>query len=66
MGNGYWILIADGYGAGLVLLNPRMHVDGVDLYGNPCNWFAGDPQTSDAEILKKHRLLDAAFAHVIW
>jgi hypothetical protein len=36
---GYWILIWDGWGSGLVMLNPRLHSEGVDLDGNPLNWF---------------------------
>ncbi len=40
MGNGgYYVLVWDGYGAGLVMLNPRLLTDGLDCYGNPRNWF---------------------------
>ena len=36
MGNGgYWVMVWDGWGAGLVMLNPRMLTDGVDWQGGP-------------------------------
>ena len=34
MGNGFWILVWDGFGSGLNLINPRLH---TDSRGN--NWF---------------------------
>ena len=54
MGEGYWILLWDGWGAGLVMLNPRMHSEGLDCYGNPNNWFP-HPQEGD-EMLNGHDL----------
>jgi len=39
MGNGFFILIWDSWGAGLVRVNPRLLSIGKDLYGNPRNWF---------------------------
>ncbi len=54
MGNSYAILIWDGWGAGLVRINPRLHTDGVDTHGYsrnscPCSY---DP---DAEQLLRDR-----------
>lgn len=51
MGNGYWILVYDGFGLGLNLINPRMHTE----EGN--NWFTCDHDISDQEIIKKHNLI---------
>ena len=53
MGTGYWILLWDGWGAGLVMLNPRLHTDGVDCYGNPRNWF---PHPNGEEMANGHDL----------
>jgi hypothetical protein len=39
MGSGYMVLLWDGYGSGLVMINPRFYTKGVDMYGNPRNWF---------------------------
>ena len=39
MGKGYWVLVWDGWGAGLVMINPRLLSDGVDQHGNPRNWW---------------------------
>lgn len=51
MGKGFSILIWDSFGAGLVRVNPRLAVKGLDMYGNPNNWFA---YKSDTE---KHALI---------
>lgn len=40
MGKGFAILIWDGYGSGLVRINPRLLAVGVDIYGNPKNWWS--------------------------
>jgi len=56
MGKGYWILVWDEFGAGLVMLNPRMHTEGVDMYGNPCNWWPCDDGTTEEQIAEKHDL----------
>ena len=70
MGTGYWILLADGFGAGLVLLNPRLHTEGLDMYGNPCNWWPqqdGDKDNDEA-VLHRHGLTyrQDAFVQVIF
>ena len=62
MGNGYWILVWDDFGAGLVLINPRMHVDGVDLYGNPRNWWPCAEGATDDDVEKIHGL-DNIYVH---
>lgn len=54
MGSGYAILLWDYWGAGLVRVNPRLLTDGVDMYGNPNNWFPGD--FTEEEIMSKHNL----------
>jgi hypothetical protein len=63
MGDGYWILVWDDYGSGLVMLNPRLHVEGVDSYGNPQNWWpcdtppeGADVEQLDAAVLARHGL----------
>lgn len=50
MGKGYSVLVWDGYGAGLVMLNARLLVEGVDLYGNPCNWWPAFHDATESEI----------------
>ena len=62
MGNGYWILIWDSWGSGLVMVNPRLYTEGFDLYNNRCNWFSCDKEMTDDEIIKKHKL-DEKFEH---
>lgn len=56
MGNGYCILLWDGWGAGCVRINPRLHTDGVDMYGNPKNWWPTDGVEADNDILERHGL----------
>jgi hypothetical protein len=56
MGDGYWILVWDDFGSGLVMVNPRLHVEGVDGYGNPRNWWPCDAPPADANLEE----LDAA------
>lgn len=56
MGNGYSILIWDGWGAGLVMLNPRFFTSGFDMYGNPCNWFPCEQVPSEDEARRMHNL----------
>jgi hypothetical protein len=50
MGCGYWILVWDGFGIGLNLINPRMHEE------NGNNWFDCDGCPSNQEIVEKHNL----------
>ncbi len=66
MGSGYWILLHDGWGAGLVMINPRFHSEGVDMYGNPLNWWPlHDESETDGSILARHGLADVEFARVV-
>ena len=55
---GYWILLADGFGAGLVLLNPRLHTEGLDMHGNPRNWWPKRDGDDEKTVLERHGLLD--------
>jgi len=67
MGNGYAILLWDGWGAGLVRLNPRLLVDGVDCYGNPKNWFPCESENPSAqEIVRRHPTLSVDDAGQKW
>lgn len=58
MGKGYFILLWDNWGAGLVRINPRLFVEGEDMYGNPKNWWslAEDDDSDDSAILKRHAI----------
>lgn len=49
MGQGYWILIGDGFGLGLSLIDAR-------LYEAPDgrNWWPSKEDESEAAILRKH------------
>jgi len=58
MGKGYWILVWDGFGAGLVAINPRLHTAGKDMYGNPQNWWPCDDDTTEEQIAELHGLDD--------
>jgi hypothetical protein len=41
MGKGFWILVWEDWGSGLVMINPKLLEDGtLDIYGNPNNWWA--------------------------
>ena len=57
MGNGYWILVWDDWGAGLVMVNPRFHSEGLDMYNHPKNWFPCETTTTEEEIIEKHNLM---------
>jgi len=71
MGTGYMILLWDGWGSGLIRINPRFYTDGVDMYGNPRNWWAfhGSSQEDrghlEMEIQEEHGI-DATHVRVIW
>jgi len=67
MGLGYAILIWDRWGAGLVRVNARLHVEGLDLYGNPNNWFPCEsiPDESTARLIHGLAELDFPFVEVI-
>lgn len=64
MGNGgYYILVWDDWGAGLVMINPRFLTDGEDHQGNPRNWFTlpirPEPWTLDEIVdhaVERHKL----------
>ena len=62
MPNGYWVLVWDGYGSGLVLCNARLHSEGLDIYGNPRNWWPCAEETTAEEIAEKLRL-DELYGH---
>lgn len=55
MGNGFWILVSDGYGVGLNLINPRLHHD-----ENGNNWWAAETEKdlerkiSEMKIIEKY------------
>lgn len=53
MGEGFSILIWDKYGSGLVMVNPRFISDGVDIYGNPKNWFPYKTKIDFENVVKK-------------
>lgn len=53
---GYWILVWDSWSAGLVLFSPRLHTEGEDIYGNPCNWWNCSEVVTEDEIAEKHKL----------
>lgn len=65
MGHGYAILLCDGFGHGLVRINPRLHVEGTDLYGNPKNWWACDGDETDDELRSRHDIPDGVHWTVI-
>ena len=55
MGDGYAILMWDGFGEGLVRINPRLLTKGTDSKGNPRNWWPCDYETPEWEIAAKHK-----------
>lgn len=65
MGNGYAILIWAEWGCGLVRVDPRLHVEGEDIYGNPCNWFPCEGDTPPiAEIRRIHNLPEDDYPYI--
>lgn len=62
MGRGYFILAWDSFGEGLIMVNPRLYSEGVDRYGNPCNWWGCDDLDED-DVIEKHRLNDHEFSY---
>lgn len=50
MGEGYWILVWDGWGSGLSMFNPRLHVE------NGKNWWPRVLGTTRISISTKHKL----------
>jgi len=65
MGKGYAILIWDGWGAGLVRINPRLLTEGEDMYGNPCNWWSCSDEFTNYDIVERHNL-EGDFWDIIW
>jgi hypothetical protein len=65
MGGGYWILLWDSWGSGLTMVNPRLYAEGIDMYGNPKNWFPCPQETSDDTIADLHRLDDLGLQYSI-
>lgn len=64
MGQGYWIIVHDGWGAGLVMINPRMYQEGYDYLGNPANWWPCKADESEHELAKRHDLSEFKY-HVV-
>lgn len=58
MGQGYWILVWDKWGGGLVMVNPRLHTEGEDLHGNPKNWWSCSADIEDDDLAASHKLFD--------
>lgn len=56
MGDGYHILVWDGFGGGLVLINPRLHTEGLDVYNNPRNWWPCKQSDTIDSIIEHHKL----------
>lgn len=56
MGQGYYILLWDSWGGGLVRVNARLYFEGTDVYGNPQNWFPCDENTTADDVIEKHNL----------
>lgn len=52
MGKGYWILVWDGFGCGLNMVNPRLHHESGD------NWWPCDDDATVEEIAARHKLVD--------
>lgn len=66
MSEGYYILIWDGWGIGLNMINPRLHTEGEDGAGNNKNWFTCRGRSIDSEIINDHELWDYEHIKVIW
>ena len=59
MGFGYWIIVADGFGRGLNLINPRIYHEGDDN-----NWSC-EKDITDDQISVKHRLERFEFFRIV-
>lgn len=63
MGRGYWVIIADGFGVGLTLINARLLDDGTGR-----NWWPTDDD-DDNEVIRRawqaHNLDQYGFAKVV-
>ena len=53
MGNGFWILVSDGYGSGLNLINPRLH---HDEHGN--NWWGAQTEEYMMKLVREMKVND--------
>jgi hypothetical protein len=51
MGSGYWIIVADGFGHGLELINGKLYEEGGR------NWWPCEYNTTDDAIISQHNLL---------
>lgn len=56
MGSGYIILVYDGFGCGLIRINPRLHAEGRDKHGNPVNWWPCDRRDREEDLARRHDL----------
>ena len=65
MGDGYAILLWDGWGADLVRINPRLHAEGTDVNGNPRNWWPCEEGALSSDLLLRHRLPAGTYRMVI-
>ena len=63
---GYKILIWDGFGSGLVMINPRIYSEGVDIYDHPKNWWSCSKDMEEDEVLHKHNLVGQENVQIIW
>ena len=68
MGNcGYRILLWDDYGWGLVMINPRLLIEGEDMYGNPLNWWpCSEEGITDEEVIEKHKLEEEKYYIILY
>lgn len=48
MSNGYYIMVWDGWSAGLNMINPRLHSVGTDVLGHPKYWVQFDHTDEEA------------------
>jgi hypothetical protein len=60
VGWGYWIIIADGFGQGLNLINPRLFTQGGK------NWWPCEENTTAEEVIAKHHLKQYEFFRVVF
>ena len=61
MGKGFWILVWEDWGSGLVMINPKLLEDGtLDIYGNPNNWWS---YQSNEEKRQKVEELTKGYTH---
>lgn len=66
MGKGYWIIIGDAWGDGLVMVNGRMYTSGIDSQFNPRNWWPAHDGDTEERVLARHNLLGHACVRVVF